>query len=275
MGWRWEWEWSFLAGMESVPPALDDQDVRAIVRLLGEVATSPEDLGARKRRLMEGLCGLTGADSWAWSLGCGLKAGRQPTYLSMCHGGFDEERFGKLICAAGHPDMARQSAKLLGEMEERSSQLTRRHGQFLDSKDYESSGIYPMMCAADIGPFLVSFRPVDQDTVSTIVLYRRLGQADFSERESRIAHIVLSEVPSLHEHGWPEAQGAAVPRLTPRARLVLGLLLDGRGRKEIAWRLEITENTVAGYQKEIYRVFRVNSHAMLMRRFQMGDGGDR
>ena len=39
--------------------------------------------------------------------------------------------------------------------------------------------------------------------------------------------------------------------------------------------LEITENTVAGYQKGIYRHFQVNSHAMLMRRFQLGDGGDR
>lgn len=254
---------------------LSDVDVRAIVRLLGEVATSRDDLSSRKRRLMDGLCELTGADSWAWSLGCGLEPGKQPTYLSMSHGGFDQERFAKLIMAAGHSDMARQSAMLLGEMQERKSHLTRRQQQFLDSQDYEASGVYPLMREADLGPFLASLRPVGSDAFSTVVLYRRFGEADFSERESRIAHIVLTEVPGLHEHGLPEDRGETVPRLTPRARVVLNLLLDGRGRKEIARHLGIAENTVAGYQKAVYRHFEVNSHAALMRRFQIGDGGDR
>ena len=66
-----------------------------------------------------------------------------------------------------------------------------------------------------------------------------------------------------------------MPRLTPRARVVLNMLLDGRSRKGIAGHLGIRENTVAGYQKDIYRHFQVNSHAALMRRFQTGDGGDR
>lgn len=257
------------------PSPLVDADVRAVVRLLGEVATSRDDLSARKRRLMEGLCELTGADAWAWSLGCGLEPGRQPTYVSMAHGGFDEDRFAKLICAAGHPDMARQSAFLLGEMQQRKSHLTRRHQQFLDNTEYRASGIYPLMCAADLGPFLASLRPIDGDSFSTIVLYRRFEAPDFTERETLIAHIILTEVPGLHEHGWPEDRGATVPSLAPRARVVLNMLLDGRARKEIARHLGIRENTVAGYQKNIYRHFGVTSHAALMRRFQMGDGGDR
>lgn len=261
--------------MDADPSPLSEADVRAIVRLLGEVATSREDLAARKRHLMDGLCQLTNADAWAWSLGCGLEAGKQPTYLAMAHGGFDEERFAKLICAAGHPDMAKQSEFLLGEMQKRKSHLTRRHQQFLDEKDYQASGIYPLMCAADLGPFLVSFRPIDDDSISTIAIYRRVGQPSFTDRETRIAHIILTEVPGLHEHGWPEDRGATVPRLTPRARTVLNMLLDGRGRKDIARHLGLRDNTVAGYQKAIYHHFQVNSHAALMRRFQMGDGGDR
>jgi len=261
--------------MNSLQSPLNEADVRAIVRLLGEVATSQEDVAARKRRLMDGLCQLTGADSWAWSLGCGLEAGRQPTYLSMAHGGFDEERFARLICAAGHPDMARQSAFLLGEMQKRKSHLTRRHQQFLKDNEYRASGIYPLMCAADLGPFLASLRPLGDDAFSTIVLYRRRGQPHFTERDARIAHIVLTEVPGLHEEELPEDRGATVPRLTPRARVVLNLLLDGRSRKEIAGHLDLAEGTVAGYQKAIYRHFLVNSHTALMRRFQVGDGGDR
>jgi DNA-binding CsgD family transcriptional regulator len=261
--------------MDSIPPFLDDTDVRSIVRLLGEVATSGEDQGSRKRQLMDSLCKLTGANCWGWSLGCGLKAGEHPTYLSMAYGGLDEERYARLVCAAAHADMARMSFQLLAEMESRQGHVTRRHQQFLVEREYRASGIYPLMCAADLGPFLVSLRPLDADTVSTVVLYRRVGEPDFSERESRIAHIVLTEVSGLHEHGWPEDRGATVPRLTPRARLVLNLLLDGHSRKDIAARLEVAENTVAGYQKTIYRHFHVNSHAALMRRFRMGDGGDK
>lgn len=273
--WRKVLFFLFSMGSDLSTAVLIEDDVRSIVRLLGEVATSHEDLAVRKNRLMDGLCLLTGADSWAWSLGCGLEPGKQPTYLSMAHGGFDEERFAKLICASGHPDMARQSSILLGQMQKRKSHLTRRHQQFLDLKEYRASGIYPLMCEADLGPFMASLRPVGENSFSTVILYRRLGQPDFTEREARIAHIVLTEVPGLHEHGLTQDRGATVLRLAPRARVVLNMLLDGRARKDIARHLGIAESTVAGYQRDIYRHFRVNSHATLMRRFRTGDGGDR
>jgi DNA-binding CsgD family transcriptional regulator len=256
-------------------PALCDADVRAIVRLLGEVAASREDHADRKRQLMEGLRELTNADAWAWSLGRELEPGQHPTYVGMAHGGFDDDRYGRLLCAAGHPDMARMSAVIFGEMQRRKSHITRMHQQFLDERAYRASGIHPLMREADLGPFLASFRPIDESCISTIVLYRRFGESNFTDRESRIAHIVLSEVPWLHELGWPEDRGVTVPQLSPRVRIVLNLLLDGRGRKDIAEHLGLSQNTVAGYQKAIYRHFQVNSHAALMRRFRMGDGGDR
>jgi DNA-binding NarL/FixJ family response regulator len=111
--------------------------------------------------------------------------------------------------------------------------------------------------------------------VSSLGFYRRQHEPAFTERESRIAHIVLSEVPWLHEEGWPEDRAVSVPQLPPRSRLVLNLLLDGRNRKEIAASLSLSEHTIAGYQKSIYSHFGVGSHAALMRRFQLGDGGDR
>ena len=49
--------------------------------------------------------------------------------------------------------------------------------------------------------------------------------------------------------------------------MVLNLLLDGLGRKKIAQHLEITENTVAGYVKDIYNHFGVRSQPELMQKF--------
>lgn len=59
--------------------------------------------------------------------------------------------------------------------------------------------------------------------------------------------------------------------LSPRQRVVLNLLLEGMGRKQIAHQLKIAENTVSGYIKEIYRHFSVNSHAQLVRRMLTAD----
>lgn len=255
--------------------ALAESDVRDIVRLLGDVIVSRQDFFSVKRRLVEGICALVKADAWTWSLGCLALPGEQPVYLGLVHGGFDEARYDRLLLAAGHPDMAWTSEKLLGEMRERGAHVTRLRQQVVDESTFVTSGVNAHLSAADIGPFIFSLRPIDERAVSTISIFRRKDDPPFSERESRIAHILLSELPWLHEQGWPIDRGVTVPRLSPRLRLVLNLLLDGRTRKEMAASLSLSEYTIAQYQRAVYRHFGVRSHATLLRRFQMGDGGDR
>lgn len=254
---------------------LGEQDVRDIVRLLGDVVVSGGDFSGVKRRLVEGLCRLVDADAWTWSLGCTAQPGEQPIYLGLAHGGLDEARYASLLLAAGHPDMAWTSEKLLGEMRQHAGHITRLRQQIVDEPAFAASGVNGYLRDADIGPFIFSLRPIDDRAVSTICVYRRKDAPAFSERHSRIAHILLSELPWLHEQGWPADRGATVPRLSPRLRLVLNLLLDGRTRKEIAASLSLSEHTVAQYQKAVYSHFGVSSHTTLLRRFQMGDGGDR
>jgi DNA-binding CsgD family transcriptional regulator len=256
-------------------PLLGEDDVREIVRLLGDVIVSRQDFSSVKRQLVEGLCRLIDADAWTWSLGCFAEPGAQPVYLGMAHGGFDEARYTRLLLAASHPDMAWTSERLLTEMRTKDTHVTRLRQQVVDEATFVASGVDGHLRAADIGPFIFSLRPIDDRAVSIIALYRRQGASDFSERASRIAHILLTELPWLHEQGWPQDRGASVPRLSPRLRLVLNLLLDGRSRKEMAANLSLSEHTVAQYQKALYRHFGVTSHATLLRRFQMGDGGDR
>ncbi|MCX5516720.1 hypothetical protein C3941_17740 [Kaistia algarum] len=249
--------------------------MRDIVRLLGDVIVSQRDFAGVKRQLVEGICQLIKADAWTWSLGCAVEPGEMPVYLGMAHGGLDEARYARLILAAGHPDMAWTSAKLLGEMRQKASHVTRTRQQVVDESTFVASGVGAYLRDADIGPFIFSLRPIDNRAVSTICIFRRGNDQPFSERESRMAHILLSELPWLHEQGWPTDRGATVPRLSPRLRLVLNLLLDGHTRKEMAISLSLSEYTIAQYQKTIYSHFGVNSHMTLVKRFQMGDGGDR
>jgi DNA-binding CsgD family transcriptional regulator len=260
---------------DNAVPLLGEDDVREIVRLLGAVIVSRQDFSSVKRQLVEGLCQLIEADAWIWSLGCFVEPGAQPVYLAMAHGGFDEARYTRLLLAASHPDMAWTSEKMLAEMRAKGAHVTRLRQQVVDEAAFVASGVAAHLHEADIGPFIFSLRPIDDRAVSVIGLYRRQGAPAFCERDSRIAHILLTELPWLHEQGWPEDRGASVPRLSPRLRLVLNLLLDGRSRKEMAASLSLSEHTVAQYQKALYRHFGVTSHATLLRRFQMGDGGDR
>ena len=69
---------------------LEEADVRAVVRLLGDVAGSDADHAGRKRQLMSGLAGLVGADGWLWSV-TRVKDHR-PVCCAPTHGGLDERQ---------------------------------------------------------------------------------------------------------------------------------------------------------------------------------------
>jgi DNA-binding CsgD family transcriptional regulator len=107
-----------------------------------------------------------------------------------------------------------------------------------------------------------------------IGLYRHHGKAEFTAREVRIAHIILTEVTWLHEQGWPDDRGVDVPKLSRRQRLALNLLIQGLSRKQIAEAMKISAHTAQGYIKDVYRIFNINSQAALMSRFLQGNGRD-
>jgi DNA-binding CsgD family transcriptional regulator len=254
----------------SVPEA----DARAMVRLLGEIAASPGDHATKKRDLMEGLCKLVGAVHWVWALSSSLSPGEQPVYITVHNGGFTADQFGRFMKAVDHSAMGALTAPFARELAQKRTHLTRRL-QDVDTKLQIFEGdIGELWRAANIGPITLSYRPIDEQSYSCVALYRRWGAPLFSAREARIAHIVLTEVPWLHQQGWPKDRGSTVPILAPRQRTVLNLLIRGLSRKEISGSLEISEHTTNDYVKSVYRHFQVNSQAQLVSRFLRGDGGD-
>jgi DNA-binding CsgD family transcriptional regulator len=253
---------------------IDEKDVRAMVRLLGEVAANQGDHAAKKRHLMEGLALLIKADMWVWGMCTRLEPGKQPVHVTVHMGGFATRQLGKFMTAVEHPDMAALTSDFARELGEKRIHLTRLEQQFDPSGNFRRDAIGKHMREAELGPMLISYRPLEGGLVSAICLYRSLDQPFFSARESRIAHIVLSEVPWLHLSGWPKVEVAAVPVLSRRQRTVLSLLIRGFSRKEIASSLNISVNTTNGYVKTVFRHFRVHGQNELVSRFLRGDGGD-
>lgn len=256
--------------MESIREA----DVRSMVRLLGKVASSQADHATKKRELMEGLCRLVGADYWVWALSSFMAPGKQPVYVAVHNGGLSAEQFGLLMRAIDHPATGALTAPFTVELAEKRKHLTRRVQDVDTELTIFLGQIGDLWRAAQIGPITLSCRPIDDQSYSCVALYRRWGAPLFSATEARIVHIILSEVPWLHEQGWPQDRGLTVPTLPPRQRTVLNLLIRGLSRKEIASSLEISEHTTNDHVKGVYRHFRVNSQAQLMSRFARGDGGD-
>lgn len=245
-----------------------------MVRLIGEIAGLPGGHAEKKRSFMDGVCKLVDGDCWVWGLHVRMVPGEVPVYTSVLHGGFSEDQFPHFMAALDHPDNAVFTESFAADLIQAQAHITRYRRQ-LDPRDtFPHSESYQLWQAAGIYPGILSSRPLDGNCMSTVAVYRRCDSPQFTERESRIVHILLTEVPWLHELGWPEDRGITVPYLAPRQRVALNLLLQGEGRKQIADHMGISINTVAGYVRDVYRHFEVQSHAELMRHFMTGDGYD-
>jgi len=204
-----------------------EADLRAIVRLLGEVAALPGGIFEKKTWLLDGLCDFTGAVEWRWALFSVLPDG--------------------LSCFAS-------VRRRIGEKQSPALAL-------MDT----ASGFQGASLPADGATHDMVFRRnLDQGTESHIALCREPEQKEFSSREIQLASLVLEEIPWLHWREWKTRQPLR-PKLSPRLQWTMDLLLLGLGRKEIASQIGISEGTVSGYMRELYQQYGVNSQAELMR----------
>lgn len=253
---------------------LCEEDMIRVVALLGEVCAHEGEYAEKKSLLIDGMCRLAGADAWVWGVFVQLRPGEFPSYMLHLHGGFTEETLARYFDALAHPDTARFTVPFAKLMEEKKCHLTRYRQQYTEEEDYAVSEARKAWERAEIEPGILSCRPINPTTLSTVGIYRRPGREAFTERESRMVHILLSEVPWLHERGWSAEDVAPVQALSPRRCTVLNLLVQGRNRDEIAAHLAISRHTVNDYVKDLFLHFGVHSQPELIARFQSGDAGD-
>lgn len=257
-------------------PNIDEADVRAIVRLLAEVAVFQGDHPARKRLVMEGLSQLVQADGWLWTMTKVDFPTNTPISIGLLHGGLTDEQVTGWIEAGQSISPPSPDSVPLTDILRKGRHFTRTRQQVVSDKEwYESANVRRNRLERGIDHFLYSIYPLDEPgVISAIGMFRHTGREAFSLRESRIAHILLSEIDWLHRIEMPENKGDGVPQLTPRQRTVLIMLIEGRSTKEIAKLLHITEYTVKDHVKAIYKQFKVSSQIALISRFRRGNGGD-
>jgi DNA-binding CsgD family transcriptional regulator len=251
-----------------------EEDARTLVRILSKVAAMEGSHEDKKRVLMEDLCKAVSADYWAWALATDLSVDSPAVYTSISTGGFGESQMAKWMDALNHPDSWEYSKAVAREVIENWVQVTRLREDHDPENSFPESDGAKAWKAADVGFPLVCYRPVANGCVSAIGLYRRFDRPEFTRREAKMVHIILTEVDWLHEQGWPWESALKVPQLPKRCQTALTLLLEGQPRKQIASDMGISVHTRNGYVKQIYQTYGVHSHAELLNRFLVGDGGD-
>jgi DNA-binding CsgD family transcriptional regulator len=245
---------------------IDDGDVAAIVRLMGEVAGMTEPLPERRRRLLEGLARLVGADVWLWTISRGIVEGTGPIVpLFYLDGGFadDAER--------GRVTRANAEASVLGEFRRifDFSAHNTTHAGAVATPDFHRATLAPIGFAHS----LFSMYPIGQGVVSGIGVHRREGRPPYSPRDAAIVHLVVGQVDWLHRAGTDvPANADRASQLSPRQIEVLIYLLAGDGRKQIAQRMGLSEHTVADHLKALHRHFGVASRGELLAKFVGGNG---
>ncbi|QJE98123.1 helix-turn-helix transcriptional regulator [Luteolibacter luteus] len=244
-----------------------------MIRLVGDVAVSRGGANEKRRVLMDGLVKLVDAQRWFWCMSSRekKKSGDRPLYTAIAHGGFEDGTFAKLMKAADHPDSWEIFSSISSEVRRKNVQVTATRQQMDTGNRFLRDDIRQLWRDAGVGDLMVSISPMASGDFSAVGIYREDESSEFDGREAKIAHIVLAEVPWLHETGWSEGdQLGVLPKLSPRRRAVLNLVLEGHPRKEMASMLGISTHTLDGYVKDIFRHFSVHSQAELIARFRLG-----
>jgi DNA-binding CsgD family transcriptional regulator len=260
--------------MNTDSPITED-DFHAVVRILGEIAAMDATPDEKRQHLMTELALLIGTDAWLWGSAPFIEPGKQPVFLFQNRGGLDEDRASKLFMAIEHPDTGAMTAPIAQAMVETGRHVTRLRQDIISDERFLNSPAFPFWKAANVGPIILSLRPIEGYGNTVIAFYRPVSAPAFTPREARIAHIVLSEVSWLHHEGMPHQSSHKVPLLPPRCRLILHQMLLGRSRKEISADLGISLHTVNDYTKQIFAHFGVHSQTQLIARFRNGDGNDK
>jgi DNA-binding CsgD family transcriptional regulator len=103
-----------------------------------------------------------------------------------------------------------------------------------------------------------------QGAMSSVFIYRAVGDRDFSARERCLASFFHVELGRLIRGALVSGIEGGLHTLSPRLRQTLACLLEGDSEKQVAARLGLSHSTVHQYVTMLYRRFGVQSRAELM-----------
>jgi DNA-binding CsgD family transcriptional regulator len=234
---------------------------RAAVRVVGEVRELGPRTEAGRRHLVEELLLLLGCAIggvvWDEGYGPGLKRGIVQATLA----GFDRQIMDVFNThhTQGSDYNPFHGAAMRMMREAPDHVFTRSNAELVARRDWDGSEwINEYVRPARVDHFISSLRMVGPTSVIGCGFMRAAGDQPFSDEDRDVLHLVHLGVGRFFD------APAAGPRLAPRVREVLAVLLTGAGDKEIAARLGLSPHTVRQYVKTILKAYGVSSRAQVI-----------
>lgn len=257
-----------------VNESLSLHDVRALLRLLGEVRELGESPAGWRRHLAEELSRLCGARAVVSSelsprrpasvaeqeavRAGSCQAAAKP--LAVAHAGVDDGAATAFLRDVIWYDHSSDSTlqrlvPLYGN-----TFLRSRADLAEDATWYRSPLANERFRRQDCDDFIIAMCAVPElGVICSLELFRPWGGAPFGERERLLVQLVQEE---LSRDFRASCQPSV--RLSTRQRQVLELLRRGLGEKQVAAELSVSPHTVHDYVKALYRAYRVASRGELL-----------
>lgn len=253
---------------------LRSEDVRGIIRLVGECRELGDDHAAWSGHLVQSVAALIRA-TWGetgecitgqngppmtlWSASWGWANGFERKWYDEAYTNFVTK--GLTWCPMVEPYL-----RLL--VVDNGICLTRN--DLVSDADWRRSSFYQdCLKPFGAGPLLYCYRTTraNLDTLRIFNFVRGADDRDFSPRDRTIMRELHAAIAPLVGEALAAFSDPSPAALTSRTRQVLLCLLEGDGDKQIARRLGITPHTVNQYVKQIHRHFRVTSRSELLARW--------
>lgn len=250
-------------------------DVRALLRLVGELNELPNDPDVRVAHMLECVCKLVGGQNGFVNI---LEFSADRSAFSLVwmaqHGSLENDgqaamgRLAKLGVESQGP--------LVGAMLKGGPRATTLVREKLVSKRewYRSSFFNEHLRVARLDGNMCSCFPLPEPGRRFATgMFRALGDRQFGPREWTLLELLNSEF------GWfyravVEALNGPTRQLPRQLRRTLARLVDGDSEKQIARRMHLSPHTVHDYVKELHKRFGVSSRGELLAAYHRQTNGE-
>jgi DNA-binding NarL/FixJ family response regulator len=237
------------------------KQVQAILRIVGETAELWYDAMLQRRYTLESLCRLLPAKAAVcFNFGDVLSGGENPCGPLVQTGLNDDQaaQIGQYL-KTGKP--ADPCITALSKQEARV--LVRRRDELVKDNPWRTSEHFNKLRQPLGLDDTIYARIAVPGKVIVLCLLRGVDQKPFTDRESQLADLCLSQM------AWPYQPDDApsdprVAALQPRLRKVMQHLLEGDAEKQVAAKLGLSKHTVHEYVKMIYQQLGVSSRSELL-----------
>src|SRR4051794_38370620 len=242
---------------------LKEEDVAALLTLVGEVTELPADKTLRRTHVIQRLLDMIGGRSAVLFEQAGpdegplARAGTVININTTCMA--EAQAAERYLVHNDPPDPAILEFRIA-------------HGQTItmvrqtDEREWYRSDHYDIVRRPfDIDHSLYCRLTTPDGQDLTGGLQRSPGDPEFTERDRTLIHLLHTHAPDVYHAPAPEPPELTEP--APRLRPVLRCLMQGASEKEVAAKLKLSRHTVHRYTQTIYRELDLNSRAELMAKY--------